>query len=265
MMGNVIRSAASGETATEARRNEVKNERGVCRIQRHAGDRQGKNTVGCGTLVKLAEDQIPTQWSDTRRSFKYAILTAEHVFQRDFDVKNYSLDFRKSETKFKTFELKRAVWGPIIQDPPSGLTMIPLDSHASVFRHGLFKKCRCSVLRYGAFHVDSDNDYSKGVCCHMVADHEDPSRNRSFGVKTHELIPRTTEGCFEQTYQLKDFTPTNVFPVGGAILRKTDKKWSLAGVQLNPKTPESQIFQPRPFWLSSKLLAGKLYLAYVYK
>ena len=241
------------------RRNAVKNERGICRIQKRvpdSGARQGETaTVGCGTLVKLAEDQIPNHWwLPGGRSFKYAIITAENVFQaRNFDLKSYFLDFKKSDRELKTFELDDVAKARPFQD--SGLTVIPLDSHASVFRHGLFKK-KCRLLKHGAFHVDLVYDYSEGFCCHMVA--EDPSSNQSFGVKTYELTRDTSE-----RYQLDNFTSSILVPLGCAILRRTERKWSLVGVQLNAMTSDPQTFQPRPVWLSSLFLAGKLHLAYV--
>ena len=259
----VIQGAASGATAAQVRRNEIKNERGICRIQKRIpdlGDRQGEKTVGCGTLFKLTEDQIPTQWRRAGgRSFKYAIITAEDVFQGDFDLKNYFLDFKKSDRELKTFELDRVAKDRPFQDPAApGLTVIPLNSHASEFRHGLFKK-KCSVLRHGAFHVDLVYGYSEGFCCHMVA--EDPSSNRSFGVKTHKLTRDTSE-----RYQLDNFTSSILVPLGCAILRRAKRKWSLVGVQLNTMTSDPQTFQPKPVWLSSLFLAGKyLHLAYVNK
>ena len=259
----LVKSAACGITAAQVKRNAVRNERGICRIQEHiphSGDRQGEKTVGCGTLVKLAEGQIPKQWRrEGGRSFKYAIITAEDVFQGDFDVKNYSLDFRKCDGELKTFELcdvtKERPLQLQDQSAASGLTVIPLDSQ--VFRHGLFKK-KCSVLKHGAFHVDLVKEYSEGVCCHMIA--EDLSSNQSFIVKTHKLT-RDTCGW----YQLDNFTSPTLVPLGCAILRRAEGKWSLVGVQLNPGTSDPQNFQPRPVWLSSLLLSGKLHLTYVNK
>ena len=259
---------ASGETAAQAgRRNEVKNERGICRIQKRvpvSGEPQGKTTVGCGTLVKLTEDQIPREWRRAGgRSFKYAIITAANVFHGDFDLNNYFLDFKKSDRKLKTFQLDPVAkpW-PFQDRAASGLTVIPLNSHASEFRHGLFKK-KCSVLRHGAIHVDFVYDYSdhEGFCCHMVA--EQTSSNRLFGVKTHKLT-RVDSGRY-QLDSLDNFTSPILVPLGCAILRRANGEWSLVGVQLSPMT-DPQTFQPKPVWLSSLFLAGKyLHLAYVNK
>ena len=249
-----LKRAAGGETDAQSKRNDVKNERGICRIQRHTPDsgyRQAETTVGCGTLVKLAEGQIPKQWlREGGRSFKYAIITAKNVFQDQgkFNVKNYSLDFKKSDRELKTFKLDRVAKGSFFHD--SGLTVIPLDSDASVFRHGLCKK-KCSVLKHGAFRVDLVKDYSEGFCCHMIA--EDPRSNRSFSMKTHPLS-RDTSG----QYELCNFTSPILVPLGCAILRRDERKWSLVGVQLNPGTSDPQTFQPRPAWYSSLFPAGKL-------
>lgn len=240
---NVVRGTP---TRAEVRRNEEKNERGVCRIQkrcpaenpsgRPVGNQQGYATVGCGSLVKLRLRKRP--W------IKYAIITSSKVFQEDFDAQKYCVDFKKSASNLETFELHRAISGLIHQDPQSGLTVIPLDSHSSVFRHGLFKK-KCSVLKHSPFEVQFVNGFSNGLCCHMVVD--DPNSNRLFGVKPHELS-QDSPGQFS----LSSLTTLSIrVPLGAAILRRVNNKWSLVGV-LNSESSNPETCLLSPVWLSSE-------------
>lgn len=249
-----LRKKAAREEPTRAqvRRNEKKNERGVCRIQKRcpAGNLSGRSggqqvyeTVGCGSLVK----HVP-EWSQT----KYAIITSNKVFQEDFNAQKYRVEFKKSDSKVKTFEMNLAFSGPILQDLASGLTVIPLNSHSSIFRHGFFKK-KCNVLKHSHFKVKLLNEFSNGVCCHMVADDTSSNRSGSFGVKPHELT-RDPSG----QYYLSNVSWPR-FPLGAAILRKANEEWSLVGV-LNSDSGNPERFQP--VFLSSKefknLRSGKL-------
>ena len=82
----------------------------------------------------------------------------------------------------------------------------------------------------------------------MVAD--DPSSNRSFGVKTHELAP---DSSGQLTCTLSSFALSTHVPLGAAILRREDNEWSLVGI-LNPANQDPsnpEIFLP--VWLSSEL------------
>ena len=171
------RTLARGRpTREQITRNEGKNKRGVCRIQKRCGN-QGFETVGCGSLV----NKIP------QCSSEYSIITTSEVFQRSgtFDKKQYRVEFKKSESQLKTIELQDAVSGSILQDPASGLTVIPLNSYSTVFRHGPRKK-KCSVLKHSHFKVElSEDQRNQNEFCHMVVDVSD----RSFRVETHQLTP----------------------------------------------------------------------------
>ena len=205
-------------TRKERRRIEKKGERGVCRIQKHCAGNQGYETVGSGIVIK---HQIDRRWKS-----KYFIATACDVFQADFNVKNYRVDFMKSTSKLKPLQLNKDVVGGEILHTASGLAVIPLDSHSSVFRHGLFRK-KCGILKHYSFEVESfqntktqDRAFSNGLCCHMV---DDDSTSNLFGVKPHELT-RNSSGQHVLS------NPSCRFPLGAAILRRVGNKWSAAGV-----------------------------------
>jgi len=233
-MSLIKKAARGGTTRAQVRRNEKKNERGVCRIQKccpgenlsgRSGGQQVYKTVGCGSLVK----GVP-EWP----RIKYAIITSNKVFQEDFNAQKYRVEFRKSDSKVKTFEMNLAFSDPILQDLASGLTVIPLNSHSSIFRHGFFKK-KCSVLKHSPFKVL--NEFSNGVCCYMVGDDTISNRSGSFGVKPHELT-RDSSG----QYYLSNVSWPR-FPLGAAILRWVNEEWSLVGV-LNSDSGSPEYFQP---------------------
>lgn len=227
--------ALQGQTTrSEIRRNERKGERGVCRIQKRCEGSQGYETVGSATLVK---HQIDPQWRT-----KYLIVTTSKVFGEDFNVTKYRVDFVKSRSKLKTFELDGAVVGGEILQNSSGLAVIPLDSHSSVFRHGLFRK-KCGIFKHRPFEVEPFNNektkqsaFSNGLCCHMVAD--DPS-SELFGVKPHDL---TLDSSSVQ-YVVSNL-PSGRSPLGAGILRRVNNKWSAVGVLSS--TTETFV----PVWLS---------------
>jgi len=246
MVHKTLKKAAGGggPSAAEQKRNDEKNERGICRIQKRCGTsgaQQGYKTVGCGCLV----EQIP-EWP----LIKYAIITSIKVFQKDFDFRNYRVEFKKSDSKLKTFELDRACFqSQILQDPASGLTVIPLDPKSSVFSHQPAGKT-CSVLNNSPFQVEYVDGFLNGLCFHMVAD--DPSNNRSFGVKTQELTVDSSGQCSLSSLSWP------LVPLGAAILLRDEKKWSLVGVlNSDSRNPENFL----PLWLSSgkfkKLHSGK--------
>ena len=251
-----VRIQCKERSGYEIRRNEEKSERGVCRIQKRCasdnpsrgpgGNQQGYATVGCGSLVKLRIEECSR--------IKYAIITTKKVFQEGFDAQKYHVEFKKSHSKLKTFELDQAYTRPIFQDSASGLTVIPLNSHSSVFRHGFFKK-KCRVLKHSPFEVQFVNGFSNGLCCRMVAD--DPSNNRLFGVKPHEL----TQDSPDQFSLQGSFRLSTRVPLGAAILRRVSNKWSLVGV-LSSDSSNPETF-PRPVWLSKEkftnLRPGKFY------
>ncbi|KAJ7378168.1 hypothetical protein OS493_024833 [Desmophyllum pertusum] len=222
-------------TKEEMKRIEKKGERGVCRIQKRCTGGQGYQTVGSGSLIK---HQIDPQWKS-----KYLIVTTNEVFQGDFDVRKYRVDFVKSRSKMKTLELGRVVIGGDIFQTASGLAVAPLDSHSSVFRHGCFRK-KCGILKHRPFEVpsfndgDVDNAFSNGSCCHMVA--EDTSSNL-FGVKPHDLTRDASSG----QYAVSNFTPSTRVALGAAILRRDGNNWSAVGV-LSSSTTDTF----RPVWLS---------------
>lgn len=174
-------------------------------------------------------------------------MTTNKVFQEDFDVKKYRVDFVKSRSKLKTFALDGAVVSNKILQSSSGLAVILLDSHSSLFRHGLFRK-KCGILKHRPFEVESFNNgktkegaFGNDLCCHMVAD--DPS-STSFGVKPHELTLDSTG-----QYVVGNLQSTHV-PLGAAILRRVGKKWSAVGV-LSSTTDTSL-----PIWLSRENLSA---------
>ena len=226
-----MRGALQGRpTRSEIRRNEKKGERGVCRIQKRCEGNQGYETVGSGILIK---HPIDPQWQS-----KYFIVTTSQVLKEDFDATKYCVDFVKSRSKLKTIPLDGAVVGSEILQNPSGLAVIPLNSHSSVFRHGLFRK-KCGILKHRPFEVESFNNektnqstFSNELCCHMVAD--DPSSNL-FGVKPHDVSRESSSG----KYVVSNLQSSG-FPLGAGILRRTNKKWSAVGVlpsSTNPFTP----------------------------
>lgn len=223
-------------TKKEVKRNERKGERGVCRIQKRIGT-QGYKTVGTGSLIK---HQIDPQWRS-----KYFIVTTNKVFEEDFDVKKYSVAFVKSRSKLKSFALDGAVVGSNILQSSSGLAVIPLDSHSSLFRHGLFRK-KCGILKHRPFEVESfsngkteERAFANNLCCHMVAD---DISSASFGVKPHELTRDSTG-----QYVVSNLPSTRV-PLGAAILRRANKTWSAVGVFSS--TTDTSL----PIWLSSENL-----------
>ena len=235
-------------TRKERRRIEKKGERGVCRIQKHCAGNQGYETVGSGIVIK---HQIDRRWKS-----KYFIVTACDVFQADFKVKNYRVDFMKSKSKLKTLQLNKDVVGGDILHTASGLAVIPLDdSHSSVFRHGLFRK-KCGILKHYSFEVDhgsfqntntQGSAFSNGLCCHMVAD---DSTSNLFGVKPHELYTQysTSGQCVLSNC---NFNQSTHFPLGAAILRRVGNKWSAAGV-LSSCSADGTC---RPVWLSQENLS----------
>ncbi|XP_078349601.1 uncharacterized protein LOC144634499 isoform X2 [Oculina patagonica] len=221
-------------TRGEIRRNERKGERGVCRIQKRCEGRQGYETVGSGILIKH-------QFRPQLKS-KYLIVTTSKVFQNDFDVTKYRVDFVKSRSKLKRFELDGAVVDGDILQNFSGLAVILLDSHSSVFRHGLFRK-KCGILKHRPFEVESfDNEktklstFSNGLCCHMVAD--DPS-SELFGVKPHDLTRDSSSGQL-----VVSNLPSGRVPLGAGNLRRVGNKWSAVGIL----SSTSDTFVP--VWLS---------------
>ena len=232
-------------TRKEVKRIERKGERGVCRIQKRIGTEgnQGYETVGSGSLIK---HQINRQWKS-----KYFIVTTKEVFRENFDVKNYRVDFVKSKSKLKTIELHGAVDGNILQNS-SGLAVIPLDSHSSLFRHGLFKK-KCGILKHRPFEVEPfnnvntrDDAFSDGLRCHMVAD---DARSTSFGVKPHEITRDLSTEQF--TFVVSNRLGHDV-PLGAPILRRVDTKWSAVGV-LSSATDTSLV----PIWLSRENISSE--------
>ena len=222
------------ETRAEVKRNERKGERGVCRIQKRI-EGHVYQTVGSGSLIK---HQIDPQWKS-----KYFIVTTKEVFHEDFNVKNYRVDFVKSGSKLKKIKLHGAVVGDAILQNSSGLVLIPLDSHSSLFRHGLFRK-KCGILKHRPFEVGSFNDentrhdaFAKDLCCHIVAD---DASSESFGVKPHKLTRRHSSG----QYVVSNFQLVRDVPLGAAILRRVGKKWSAVGVFSS--TTDTSL----PIWLS---------------
>ena len=234
-------------TRKERRRIEEKGKRGVCRIQKHCAGNQGYETVASGSVIK---HHIDRRWKS-----KYLIVTACNVFQGDFNVRNYRVDFMKSTSKLKTFQLNDAVVvGGEILHTASGLAVIPLDSHSSVFRHGLFRK-KCGILKHYSFEVESfqnantqDSAFSNELCCHMVADH---STSNLFGVKPHELTRNSTSG--QCVLSNCNFNQSTHFPLGAAILRRVRNKWSTTGV-LSSCSADGTC---RPVWLSQENLSLK--------
>ena len=229
---NLTKLAKGNRTKEQIKRNEEKNERGICLIQKRCGHDQGFKTVGFGSLVK----EIP-QWPQ----FEYAIITTSKVFEhaRSFDIKKYRVHFKRLEP----FELS-AVSSSIFQDPASGLTVIPLNSNSSVFRRLLKKKS--SLLKHSPFKIEflpENQRKQEELCCHTVANHPS-SQNSSFVVETHEL---TQEPSGRFTCDMSSSTSC----LGAAILRrKTDKEWSLVGF-LNSDSSDPNNF----IWLSSEKLA----------
>ena len=226
-------------------------QRGICRIQKRCpaenpGGRRGGNecfeTVGCGCLVKL---QIPKQ--------PYAIITADKVFQGDFDIQNYRVDLKKSNSEPKTFELHELAFrGKILKEPHFGLTVIPLDQHSSVFHHlyGPIKK-RCSVFKRSFLKAEFSYGYISGLDCYMVADEPDPSGDgQSFSVTHHELT-RDSRNYSHYYLSGSDFPPCRRFKLGAAILQRDDNKWSFVGVL---SSSSSAAFQARPLWLTKTKL-----------
>ena len=242
---SVGRAVFEGQTTrNEVNRNERKGERGVCRIQKRIGN-QGYETVGSGSLIK---HEFNRQWRS-----KYFIVTTAEVFQGDFDVKNYRVDFVKSRSKLKTIELHGAVVGGDIQrHNSSGLALIPLDSHSTLFRHGLFRK-KCGILKHRPFEVESfnnvntrDDAFSTGLCCYMVSD---DCRSPLFGVKPH-AITRERSGQFN--YVVSNQLVRDI-PLGAPILRRVDTKWRAVGVFSSP-TDTSLV----PVWLSRENMSSEL-------
>ena len=230
-----MRGALQGRpTRREIRRNEKKGEKGVCRIQKRCEGSQGYQTVGSGSLIK---HQVDPQWGS-----KYLIVTTSKVFQEDFDAKKYRVDFVKSGSKLKTIPLDGAAVGSDILQNSSGLAVIPLNSHSSVFRHGLFRK-KCGILKHRPFEVESFNNdnttqsaFLNGLCCHMIAD---DSRYNLFGVKPHDLTRDSRSG----QYLVRNVQPGR-FPLGAGILRRFGSKWSAVGVLSSSTVPFV------PVWLS---------------
>ena len=175
-------------------------------------------------------------------------MTTKEVFDKvcdeDFDVRNYHVDFLKLGPKLKTIKLQGAVVGDKILPYPSGLALIPLDPNSSLFRHGLFGKNKCSILTHRPFEVESfnnentrDDEFAYDLCCYMVTD--DVS-STSFGAKLHEF----TRDSYGQ-YVVPNL-PGSFVPLGAAILRKVNTKWSAGG--LNSSTTNTSL----PIWLSKE-------------
>lgn len=234
----MARAVFEGQTLKkEVERNERKGESGICRIQKRIGN-HGYQTVGSGSLIK---HQIDPKWKS-----EYFIVTTKEVFEGDFDVKNYRVDFVKSGSKLKTIKLHGAVVDDEILPYPSGLALILLDPNSSLFRHGLFGKNTCSILTYRPFEVESfnnvntrDDTFANGLCCYMVADY---ASSTSFGVKLHELT-RDSHG----QYVVRNLRGHDV-PPGAAILRKVATKWNAVGVFSS--TSDTSL----PIWLSKENL-----------
>ena len=231
------------ETKKERTRIDEKGERGVCRIQKQCAGNQGYETVGSGIVIKY---HIDRRWKSD-----YLIVTARNVFQGDFNVRNYNVDFMKSTSNLKTFHLNdTVVVGGEILHSASGLAVIPLDSHSSVFRHGPFRK-KCGILKHYSFEVESfqnsntqDSAFSNELCCHMVAD---DSTSNLFGVKPRNLKRNSTSGqCV-----LRNCNQSTNFPLGAVILRRVGSKWSAAGV-LSSYSADGTC---RPVWLSQENLS----------
>ena len=243
-------------TRKEVKRNERKAERGVCRIQKRIGTvgNQGYETVGSGILIKhqiirhrfqASSFIIFTLFTEQiQRESKYFIVTTKEVFRGNFDVKNYRVDFVKSKSRLKTIELHGGVVGGNILQNSSGLAVIPLDSHPSLFRHGLFRK-KCGILKHRPF-VESfnnvntrDDTFLDGLCCHMVADDA-----RSFGVKPHAITRDLSTGELNVVSNQSGHVP-----LGAPILRRNDTNWSVVGV-FSSATDTSLVRPLVPIWLS---------------
>ena len=243
MWHETLKNAARGPTAAEDGRNDKKYERGTCRIRKRCGTSgapQGYSTVGCGCFVNVERiSELPF--------IEYAIITSSKVFQKEFDARKYLVQFKKLDSKLKTFELDSALFshGQILQDPASGLTVIPLNPKSTVFSHQLqFAPASktCSVLKNNHFEVEYVYGFLKyfnALCCHMVAD--DPSNDRSFGVITQELTQNSSGQCILSSL------PWPRVALGAAIVKRDKKKWSLVGV-LNSDSCVPENF--RPLWLS---------------
>lgn len=171
---------------------------------------------------------------------EYAIITINSVFQGDFNAGKYRVEFKKSDSKLKTFELNEISFGQIFEDVAVGLTVIPINRKTSVFKH--FPSKTCSILKYSSFEIQVDGHSGElgELCCHMVADAE--SSNRSFCVKTHDLAQDSSGHRCVNNLQWP------LVPLGAAVLRRAETKWSLVGV-LKPKSSSSETFIPA--WLSN--------------
>ena len=139
-------------TRKDIKRNDKKGKRGVCRIQKCI-EGHGYATVGSGSLIKHV---IDSQWRS-----EYFVVTTKEVFQGDFDIKNYSVDFLKSRSKLKKIPLFGAVVRNNILQNSSGLTVIPLDPDFSRFCHGCFRKKICSIFKHHAFEVELNDEETR--------------------------------------------------------------------------------------------------------
>jgi len=232
---------------------EKKGKRGVCRIQKHI-EGHGYATVGSGSLIKHV---IDPQWKS-----EYFVVTTKGVFQGDFDIKNYSVDFVKSRSKLKKIPLFGAVVRDNILQNSSGLTVIPLDPLSSHFCHGRYRKKKCGILKHHAFEVELNDEetrtgeFTKDLCLYMVS--EPSPTSTSFDVTFCQLdsLPRGSTGQYD-VHKSPEYR-------GAPILRRVNKKWSVVGVFSS--TTESFL----PIWFSkenldpSKFLPGEYVQVYYF-
>jgi len=219
-------------TRKDIERNEKKGKRGVCRIQKLI-ESHGFETVGSGSVIK-----IDRQWN---LKYEHFVVTTEEVFQGNFDIKNYSVDFVKSGSKLKKIPLPEAVGSDNTLLNSSGLTLIPLNPNSSHFCHWRCLKKQCGILKHRAFEVELNDEETKtdesakGLALYVVSDSS--QKSTSFEVKVREPPPRGSTGQYD-VHKSREYR-------GAPILRRVNnKKWSAVGV----------FSSSRPIWFSKENL-----------
>ncbi|KAL9956863.1 hypothetical protein ACROYT_G038411 [Oculina patagonica] len=227
---NIVSRSLASQTKGDVKkqkRKENQGELGVCRIRRSERD-QSSQTLGSGFVVKDLEI-IPGFCCP------YCLISSDKVFPKDdFNIRSYSLDFRKLEsTKFKTIKLEEVAAKSLKSTDvhrTSGLVVIPINPSK---KYWLYSQ-KDSIFTYRPFKVAKegikpDDDLS----CYYV----DDVLAELFAVKCLKMKQSDVPGQYElhEANEPPHKTYAEVTrkgyrkPYGAVILKRRNNEFMVAG------------------------------------
>ena len=239
--------ARGPKTRQEVEREERKAEFGVCRIRKLRKGGYRYRTVGSGSVIK----NLLIHWPGYED--KYCLVTTDKVLpHEDFDVKDFVLDFRRSNGTLREFKLSNYVYS-VSNDPAlrftSGLVVVLLRDP------NLFQRTP-SIFTFRTF-TKEESGSSGTLFCSIVDDID----AKHFAVKDFALKPLKDQG--PNNYVLYDehssasfstlagfIGTSNRKPHGAVVL--SDINLKAVGVLYCPHEEPSRI---SPIWLSKENLS----------